>query len=143
LFYTLDAARKKKNVTDIALVRVEQFYPFPEKEINAILVKYRLAGEIVWAQDEPENRGAWRFMDVKLRNILPEDRVLSYIGREEAASPATGLHKMHDIEEEELLAHALDLPPRPEAPAHDAASVPVAGGATGAAMATANKGTAV
>jgi 2-oxoglutarate dehydrogenase E1 component len=142
VYYTLNEARKKKEVNDVALVRVEQFYPFPEKEIKAILVKYRLASEIAWVQDEPENRGAWRFMDAKLRNFLPEDRVLSYIGREEAASPATGLHKMHDIEEEELVSHALDLPPREVAP-HEAASVPVSGTTAGAAMATANKQTAV
>ena len=94
---------------DIALVRVEQLYPFPEKELQAIFAKYPGATEIAWVQDEPENRGAWRFMDVKLRMILPENRVLTYFGREEAASPATGSHKVHEIEEQELLAHALEL----------------------------------
>jgi 2-oxoglutarate dehydrogenase E1 component len=138
VFYSLDAARTKRGVSDVALVRVEQFYPFPEKEIRAIFAKYRLASEIAWVQDEPENRGGWRFMDAKLRQILPENRVLSYYGRDEAASPATGLHKMHDIEEEELLEHALDLPPRETPPA---ATAPAA--ANPAAVVTAESATPV
>src|SRR5439155_23174332 len=105
---------KKYNIADVAIVRVEQLYPFPEKEIRAIFAKYRLASEVGWVQDEPENRGAWRFMDVRLRAILPENRVLKYYGRDEAASPATGWHKLHEVEEAELLAHALELPPRDE-----------------------------
>jgi 2-oxoglutarate dehydrogenase E1 component len=143
VFYTLDAARKKQGINEVALVRVEQFYPFPEKEIRAIFAKYRLADEVFWVQDEPENRGAWHFMDYKLRDILPANVRLKYIGRDEAASPATGLHTMHDIEEEELLAHALDLPARDVPQPHEASAVPVAAAPVGAVMATANKGTAV
>jgi len=135
VFYTLDAARRKQGVEDVALVRVEQLYPFPEKEIRGIFAKYRLASEIAWVQDEPENRGAWRFFDARLRKILPENRVLSYYGREEAASPATGLYKMHLIEEQEILSHALELPARevtpPPAPEERAVGV------------TADKGTPV
>ena len=143
VFYTLDKARAKQAVNDVALVRVEQFYPFPEKEIRAIFAKYRLATEIAWVQDEPENRGAWTFMNIKLRQILPENYALTYFGREEAASPATGLHKMHDIEEEELLSHALALPPREIPPPQEPSKVPEVGGPTGAALVTAAKRTAV
>jgi 2-oxoglutarate dehydrogenase E1 component len=100
----------------VAIVRVEQLYPFPEKEIRAIFAKYRLADEVAWVQDEPENRGAWRFFDARVRRILPENRVLRYFGRDEAASPATGLHKMHTIEEQEILSHALELPAREVTP---------------------------
>jgi len=148
VFYTLDAARQKNGVSDVALVRVEQLYPFPEKELRAIFAKYRAATEVAWVQDEPENRGAWWFMNANLRKILPEDRVLKYYGRDEAASPATGLHKMHVIEEEELLSHALDLPVKkvspPPAPEEQngGASVPVVGGPKGS-LATADKGAAV
>ncbi|HEY7116315.1 MAG TPA: 2-oxoglutarate dehydrogenase E1 component, partial [Tepidisphaeraceae bacterium] len=116
VFFTLAQAREKAKPSDVALVRVEQFYPFPEKEIRSIFAKYRGATEIGWVQDEPENRGAWRFMDVRLRKILPENRVLTYYGREEAASPATGAHKMHEVEEQELLAHALELPSKQVTP---------------------------
>jgi 2-oxoglutarate dehydrogenase E1 component len=145
IFYTLDAARAKEKVDDVAIVRVEQFYPFPEKEIRAIVGKYRGATEVAWVQDEPENRGAWRFMDANLRKMLPENRVLKYFGRDEGASPATGLYKMHLIEEAELLSHALDLPPKnvtpPPAPEvkTPGAAVPIVGGAP----VTADKGAAV
>jgi 2-oxoglutarate dehydrogenase E1 component len=116
MFYTLDAARRKQGVEDVALVRVEQLYPFPEKEIRGIFAKYRLASEVAWVQDEPENRGAWRFFDVRMRKIMPENLVLSYYGRDEAASPATGVHKLHLIEEQEILSHALELPARDVTP---------------------------
>jgi hypothetical protein len=89
-------------------------------------------------------------MDNKLRKILPENRVLTYYGREEAASPATGAYKMHLLEEEELVAHALELPakvvtptPLPEE-ANGGASVPVVGGPpAGTPLATADKGAPV
>jgi 2-oxoglutarate dehydrogenase E1 component len=149
IYFTLDEARKQHKLDDVALVRVEQFYPFPEKEIRSIFTKYRGATEIAWVQDEPENRGAWRFMDNKLRKILPENRVLTYYGREEAASPATGAHKMHEIEEQELLAHALELPAREVPPESSperegGSSIPVVGGPKpGTSMATADKGAPV
>jgi len=148
IFFTLDNARKKEAVDDVALVRVEQLYPFPEKEIRAILAKYPGALRIAWVQDEPENRGAWRYMDAKLRKILPENRTLSYFGREEAASPATGAYKLHSIEEAELVGHALEIP----APAKSATSEGASGSASsskvggpigGTPVATADKGTSV
>jgi 2-oxoglutarate dehydrogenase E1 component len=153
VFFTLAEARRKAHLADVALVRVEQLYPFPEKELQAIFAKYRGATEIAWVQDEPENRGAWRFMDNKLRKVMPENRVLTYYGREEAASPATGAYKMHLVEEEELVAHALELPPKgapTPAPAPTSeqktggSSVPAVGGPPpGSTLATADKGTPV
>ena len=91
------------------VVRVEQLYPFPKKEIQAILSKYRQAREICWVQEEPRNRGAWRFMEDRLRDMLPDPAVLSYFGRDEAASPATGSYKAHEHEEAELISQALEL----------------------------------
>ncbi|HEV7298168.1 MAG TPA: 2-oxoglutarate dehydrogenase E1 component [Tepidisphaeraceae bacterium] len=109
VYYTLASARAKANITDTAIVRVEQLYPFPRKEVAAILTKYGAAEEIGWAQEEPKNRGAWTYIDPLLREMLPDWATLTYFGREEAASPATGSMKMHKIEEEELIDHALDL----------------------------------
>jgi 2-oxoglutarate dehydrogenase E1 component len=114
VYYTLAAAREKaKHDGGIAIVRIEQLYPFPEGEIRAILDKYG-AAEVCWVQEEPQNRGAWRFIEPRLRQMLP-DQVITYFGREEAASPATGSSKMHQIEEAEFIGHAMELPPR-EAP---------------------------
>lgn len=76
-----------------------------------MLAKYRKASEICWVQEEPRNRGGWRFMEDRLRDMLPDPAVLAYYGRNEAASPATGSHKAHGQEEQEIVTHALDLPP--------------------------------
>ena len=120
----------QKKVDDIAIVRVEQLYPFPQKEIQAILAKYRNATEVVWVQEEPRNRGAWTFMQDRLQPMLPETAVLNYVGRDEAASPATGSHKMHEVEEQELVVKALDLPPatKPAPNPAAAASIPSSNG---------------
>ncbi len=75
IYFTLEAARKKAGRDDVAIVRVEQFYPFPKNEIQAILAKYRNATEIGWVQEEPQNRGAWTFMSDRLQSMLPETAV--------------------------------------------------------------------
>jgi len=109
VFYSLAAAREKEKVNGTALVRIEQLHPFPKKEVQAVLARYRQAREIGWVQEEPTNRGAWRYIEPRLREMLPDPAVLNYYGRDEAASPATGNYKMHQVEEQEILAHALEL----------------------------------
>jgi len=110
VFYSLAAARDQAKVKHVAIVRVEQIAPFPKKEIQAVLARYRQAREICWVQEEPRNRGAWRFMEDRLRDMLPDPAVLTYYGRDESASPATGSYKVHEIEEREIISHALELP---------------------------------
>jgi 2-oxoglutarate dehydrogenase E1 component len=136
VFYSLHNGRNKHQRSDVAIVRVEQLYPFPQKELQAILSKYRSAQEVVWVQDEPRNRGAWTFMQDRLQNMVGEDQVLKYVGREEAASPATGAHKLHEIEAEELLTAALDLPAAKPQPAAVGSNGAVGVGATSAAQAS-------
>lgn len=109
IFYSLTTARDKAALADVAIVRVEQLYPFAKKEIQAVLARYRKAREICWVQEEPQNRGAWRFMEDRLRDMLPDPAVLTYYGRGESASPATGSYKSHEHEEQEIISHALDL----------------------------------
>jgi 2-oxoglutarate dehydrogenase E1 component len=110
VYYTLrDARTAAERDGDVAIVRVEQLYPFPEKELQAILAKYPRKQEVCWVQEEPQNRGAWTFIQPRLRGMLP-DTLVSYIGREAAASPATGSMKEHIQEERELAATALDVP---------------------------------
>jgi len=115
VFYDLHARRELEKLKGIALVRVEQLYPFPKKEIQGILSRYRQARDICWVQDEPRNRGAWSFMQELLAELLPDPAVLSYVGRDAAASPATGSYKMHELESEEVICHALELPPKGKA----------------------------
>jgi 2-oxoglutarate dehydrogenase E1 component len=110
IYFTLDAARKKTPMEDVALVRVEQLYPYPKAELQAILAKYRNVTEVGWVQEEPKNRGAWTFMSDRLQPMLPETTVLNYYGREESASPAVGSKRINDQEEAEIISRALDLP---------------------------------
>jgi 2-oxoglutarate dehydrogenase E1 component len=117
VFYSLTTAREKENVKGTAVVRVEQLYPFPKKEVQALLAKYRQAREICWVQEEPKNRGAWGFVEPRLRELLPDPAVLTYFGRDEAASPATGSYKMHQVEEQELIGHALEIATKEKQPA--------------------------
>jgi len=111
VYYTLDAARSKQPSADVAIVRVEQLYPFPQVEIAAIVEKYPRVEEIAWVQEEPQNRGGWRFMEPRLRESFA-DKLITYFGRESAASPATGSFKAHQAEEKELVAAALAIHPR-------------------------------
>jgi 2-oxoglutarate dehydrogenase E1 component len=117
IYYFLDERRQKEKLKNVAIVRMEQLYPFPKKEVQAILARYRKAQDICWVQDEPVNRGAWSYAQELLRELLPDPAVLNYYGRDASASPATGSHKMHEIESEEIICHALELPSPPDAAA--------------------------
>ncbi|WP_382305221.1 multifunctional oxoglutarate decarboxylase/oxoglutarate dehydrogenase thiamine pyrophosphate-binding subunit/dihydrolipoyllysine-residue succinyltransferase subunit [Herbiconiux sp. UC225_62] len=105
VYYDL-ASELQKNPNDaIALVRVEQFYPLPLEEINAVIAQYPNA-ELVWVQDEPQNQGAWPFICTELARRL-EGRTISVVSRPAAASPAAGSAKRHAVEQAQLIARAL------------------------------------
>ena len=108
-YWMLEDARRQHGVNDVALVRVEQYYPFPQKELAGIFAKYRRAEEICWVQEEVRNRGAWSFLQPRLLAMIPDNAVLTYHGREEAASPATGSMAMHKQEELDLVNAALEI----------------------------------
>jgi 2-oxoglutarate dehydrogenase E1 component len=108
VYYTLDNARQKQPRDDVAIVRIEQLYPFPAHTVQSIVERYPRAQEIGWVQEEPENRGAWTFMQPILRSMFP-DRILTYFGRERSASPAVGSMKMHQQEEQEIVTAALGI----------------------------------
>ncbi|MGZ3902918.1 MAG: 2-oxoglutarate dehydrogenase E1 component [Bacteroidia bacterium] len=98
IYYDLIERREKEGVNDIAFVRIEQLYPFPHKQVDAILKKYNKAKDYFWVQEESENAGAWRHMEHTMKKVD-----LTYIGRAEMASPATGFSKRHAAELEEIL----------------------------------------
>jgi 2-oxoglutarate dehydrogenase E1 component len=113
VYYSLIQARDKtKHNSEVAVIRIEQPYPFPRKELAAVLAKYKNAEDYGWVQEEPANRGAYSFIDRRLREMLARGMDLKYFGRDDASSPAVGSHKVHQIEEQEFLGQALDLPPR-------------------------------
>jgi 2-oxoglutarate dehydrogenase E1 component len=98
IYYDLIERREKEGVNDITFIRLEQLYPFPQKQVDAILKKYSKAKDYLFIQEEPENMGPWRFVDKNLRKLN-----LKYVGRHESASPATGYAKRHAAENEEIM----------------------------------------
>lgn len=98
VYYDIIERREKEGADDLAVVRIEQLYPFPHKQIDAILKKYTKATDLMWVQEEPENAGPWRHVDHAVRSLN-----LKYIGRAEGASPATGYSKKHAEENEEIM----------------------------------------
>ena len=112
VYYDLFEARAKRNINNIALVRLEQFYPFPDRELGETLKKYPEA-QIVWCQEEPENMGAWFFLDRRIEAVLKSIGHKSarpvYTGRIAAAATATGSLKTHNKEQEALIEQALTL----------------------------------
>ena len=107
IFYALDAARREKERTDLALVRIEQLYPFPTAELRETLARYPVAREVFWVQEEPANQGAWWFVLPLISPLLRPETTFSYVGRAEASSPATGNHEIHQAEEAAILEQAL------------------------------------
>jgi len=100
LYYDLVERMERDNISDVAIVRVEQFYPLPLQQWSDILKKYRSVPH-VWIQEEPENMGAWQF----IRNHIPQAD-WQLIARKPSASPATGFKKKHDQQQEDLLQRA-------------------------------------
>ncbi len=107
LFYDLLAKRRKLELTNVAIVRVEQLYPLPTDEVNAALEAYPSTEDLVWAQDEPANQGAWAHMALGLPDALPEHLHLTRVSRRHAASPAAGSAKVHEAEQAALVEAAL------------------------------------
>jgi 2-oxoglutarate dehydrogenase E1 component len=104
VYYDLRTARE---TTNVPLIRLEQFYPFPQKMLADAIAQYPNATEIVWVQDEPRNMGAWPFLHERLAS-LAGNRTLRYIGRPISASPATGSHHRHEEQQAALVKAALE-----------------------------------
>ena len=109
VYYDLIEARRKSENRQVAIVRLEQFYPFPLQGIRDMLAGYANAHELVWAQEEPQNMGGWTFVQERLENLLPNCERPRYVGRSASASPATGSYSIHQKEQAELVAQALEV----------------------------------
>ncbi len=107
VYFDLLKARRKDGIRDVALVRVEQLYPFPSEEYEAALARYPNAREVVWCQEEPQNQGAWYQIRHRLQEPLGQRRSVLYAGRAPAAAPATGIGKIHEAEQQSLINAAL------------------------------------
>ncbi len=103
----LEARRADKNINDIAIVRLEQLYPFPHEEYAEIIQRYAQARDIVWCQEEPQNQGAWYEIRHRLQEPLKEHHSLRYVGRAASASPAAGYMQLHKQQQTTLIQEAL------------------------------------
>ncbi len=101
-------AHRDEHKLAVAVVRVEQLYPWPEMMVLDTLSRYPAAREIVWLQEEPENMGAWTFVHRRLHRLLREDYTLRHVSRPESASPASGSHSVHQRQQADLLTGAFD-----------------------------------
>jgi 2-oxoglutarate dehydrogenase E1 component len=107
VYFDLLKARREAKSAHVAIVRLEQLYPFPSEEYDAIIRKYSNAREVVWCQEEPQNQGAWYQIRHRLQRPLSAKDELLYAGRAGAAAPATGIHELHDSQQKDLVAAAL------------------------------------
>ena len=109
VYYELLAARREKNITHIAIVRLEQFYPFPQEAFQTEIAKYPKATEIVWCQEEPRNQGAWYWIASRqhLDRSFNNKQQLLLVSRPASASPAVGYHSKHVAQQKALIESAL------------------------------------
>jgi 2-oxoglutarate dehydrogenase E1 component len=110
IYFDLLKARRERKIDDIAILRLEQIYPFPAQTFAQMMAPYRSA-ELVWCQEEPENMGAWSFIDRRLERALAASDIKAkrarFVGRPEAAATATGLLRRHNAEQARVVAAAL------------------------------------
>ena len=112
VYYDLRAKRRERDIRDVAIIRLEQMYPFPEETLHEILKPYKRYKEVVWCQEEPQNQGAWYQILHHIKNVIRRKRAsfqLDYAGREASASPATGYMSLHLQQQQKLVRDALGL----------------------------------
>ena len=103
VYYDLVKQRTEKKIGDVAIIRLEQLYPFPHKALTAELKKYPKLEEIIWCQDEPQNQGAWFFVQHNILENMSDGMKLAYAGRPASASPACGYAHLHQEQQKSLL----------------------------------------
>ncbi|MGD9120467.1 MAG: 2-oxoglutarate dehydrogenase E1 component [Desulfobacterales bacterium] len=108
IFYELFQNRNEMDKTDIAILRLEQFYPFPESQLKKIFQKYRQAKKWLWVQEEPQNMGGWQFVQARLNASSPKS--FNYIGRKASSSPASGFPGLAKLDQQAIIAQALGPP---------------------------------
>jgi len=110
IYWELAAARDKCKIDDTAIVRIEQLYPLPHRQLAAVLERYPNAADVRWVQEEPSNQGAWPYFGLELPEKLP-DRLsrLTRVSRRRMGAPAPGSSKVHEVEQKAIIDQALGL----------------------------------
>lgn len=109
VYYDLLEQRRKNGQDNVAIVRIEQLYPFPHQAVQAVLAPYTQARDFVWCQEEPLNQGAWYCSQHNFREVIPFGAVLRYAGRPASASPAVGYLSVHREQQQALVDDALNV----------------------------------
>lgn len=109
VYFDLLEARRRDQITDVAIVRIEQLYPFPKESLQAVIRDFVNAKDFVWCQEEPQNQGAWYSSGHNIRMAIPNDATIKYAGRIASASPAVGYVSVHQKQQKALVDDALTL----------------------------------
>lgn len=109
VYYELLEQRRKQELNNVAIIRIEQLYPFPEAELDKVLEQYQHVKQFVWCQEEPQNQGAWYCSQHHFRAAIPAGTYLTYAGRKASAAPAVGYMSVHVKEQQALVAQALTV----------------------------------
>ncbi len=107
VFYDLEAGREDAKDDRVAVIRLEQLYPFPAAKLKEIFASFPNATQAFWTQEEPRNMGGWYFVEDRLLEIIGENMSLKYVGRSPSASPATGSYSIHELEQKQIVNEAL------------------------------------
>ncbi len=109
IYYELLEARRVNRIHDIAILRIEQIYPFPGAQLDALLAGYSDTNDLLWCQEEPKNQGAWDFCKVRIPALIDQRWQLAYAGRQPSSAPAVGSVKLHAQEQQQIINTALDI----------------------------------
>lgn len=109
VYYDLLKYRDQNDIDDVAIARLEQFYPFPDDAVEEQFKSLNGVKDIVWCQEEPKNMGAWTFLAPRFMELLQDDQKIRYVGRQASASPAAGQKKIHQAEQDKLVSDALTI----------------------------------
>jgi len=110
IYYELFQRREDLKITDIGIIRLEQFYPFPHEQLEEVIAKYGRVKEWYWVQEEPENMGGWNFVRSRLASLVHKH--IKYVGRKDAASPATGFRNIYNKQQAAIIEEAVGPPPK-------------------------------
>jgi 2-oxoglutarate dehydrogenase E1 component len=109
IYYELLEARRVNRIHDIAILRIEQLYPFPGDKLDELLAAYNNTNELVWVQEEPKNQGGWDFSKLRIPAMINKRWILHYVGREPSSAPAVGSAKLHAQQQQQIINKALRI----------------------------------